>query len=410
MMRRPTTTLLLLLLAVSARGQTFRLSGFLTARDIYATGQPSWLEGGFGRLEAGGTAPHEHRTRAFGNAQLGFDWEPSTYFDVHASGVARREPSGYGGRRAGIVEAFAEARTSFGNEQLQVRGGLFFLPTSRENKGELWTSPYTITFSALNNWIGQEFRPLGAELQWRHGETFTLAATAFRGNDTMGTLLGWRGWTLGNRLTVYDEVLPLPPLFSFKNAKLFGDQRDGTKPFGRDLDGRTGFAGRARYGVAGKGMIQFARIDNRGDRELYRGEYAWRTKFNLVSGELGSTDAGIIAAEWANGSTGMGAPPHAWVQADFKTWYVLASSKRGRSRYSTRYDTFSTTQREHSAETNTEHGHAWTVAYFYDLTQHLRAGVELTSVTGDRIAAAESGFNPDASGRTVIAELRYSIR
>ena len=31
-----------------------------------------------------------------------------------------------------------------------MRAGEFFLPTSRENRGNLWTSPYAITFSTLN--------------------------------------------------------------------------------------------------------------------------------------------------------------------------------------------------------------------------------------------------------------------
>ena len=46
----------------------------------------------------------------------------------------------------------------------------------------------------------------------------TVGATAFRDNDTMGTLLAWRGWDVGSRLTVYNETLPLtvPPAFVFQ--------------------------------------------------------------------------------------------------------------------------------------------------------------------------------------------------
>src|SRR5207253_2281533 len=104
---------------------------------------------------------------------------------VHADGLARAEPSSFGGRRGGLVSAFAEVS----NEQWQLRAGQFFLPTSRENRGDLWSSPYTINFSAWNTWIGEEFRPIGVDLQWRHTTQalngITLGATAFRGNDTM---------------------------------------------------------------------------------------------------------------------------------------------------------------------------------------------------------------------------------
>ena len=36
-------------------------------------------------------------------------------------------------------------------------------------------------------------------------------AAAFVANDTLGTLLAWRGWTMSDRFTVIGELLPLPP-------------------------------------------------------------------------------------------------------------------------------------------------------------------------------------------------------
>ena len=49
-----------------------------------------------------------------------------------------------------------------------------------------------------------------------NGDTFV----AFRNNDSMGALLAWRGWSVGNRLSVYDEVLPLPPLTTLRCTNL----------------------------------------------------------------------------------------------------------------------------------------------------------------------------------------------
>jgi hypothetical protein len=188
-------------------------------------------------------------------ADLGVDWTPAQWLTIHAHGVARKH--------GGVAEAYADLRGG----EFRLRAGQFFLPTSRENTDRLWSSPYTISFSALNTWIGEEVRPIGAELQWQHltsNAVVTFAGGAFRGNDTMGTLLGWRGWAMGNRVAVYDEVLPLPPLPRFPK------QRRGTVPIGRDLDGRTGYTARARVSLPERATIQFARIDNRGDRELYR--------------------------------------------------------------------------------------------------------------------------------------------
>lgn len=332
----------------------------------------------------------------FATAQLGLDWQPSRHFDIHVSGAGDDD-------RIGLVEAYADARAIFGNEEIQLRAGQFFLPSSRENKDELWTSPYAISFSALNTWIAQEFRPIGADLEWRHtlgsGHTLTAAATAFRGNDSMGALLGWRGWTIGNRLSTYDEVLPLPPLPTLDT--FFADQRDdGTKPFGRDLDGNTGLAARVRYSVPQRANVQYAYVDNRGDRRLHRGEYAWATDFHLISAEAGSMDGFIAAAEYMTGSTGMGFAP-AFVQADFYATYALVSHKFGRNRWTARYELFGTQEQDFSlAEENNESGRAWTLAWLFDVTDALRAGVEFTQTTGHR---ADVSLNT----RTVTAEARY---
>ncbi len=374
------------------------VQGYVAARGVNATGPESWLARDLGRLEAGGS-----RDDFFAVAQLGLDWQPSRYFDVHVSGVARREPEEFGGEAVGLVEAYADARAIFGNEEIQLRAGQFFLPSSRENKDELWTSPYAISFSALNTWIAQEFRPIGADLEWRHtlasGHVLTTAATAFRGNDSMGALLGWRGWTIGNRLATYDEVLPLPPLDTLQT--FFADQRDdGTKPFGDDLDGNTGLAARVRYSLPQRANVQYAYVDNRGDRRLHRGEYAWATDFHLISAEAGNADGFIAAAEYMTGSTGMGFEP-AFVQADFYATYLLVSQKLGRNRWTARYELFGTQEQDFSlAERNDESGRAWTLAWLFDVTGALRAGVELTQITGHR---ADVSMN----ARAVTVEARY---
>src|SRR5581483_1809586 len=314
-----------LFLCNSASAQTVRLSGFLSGGGVYATGPRSWLDGGFGRLDQSRNAP-------FAQAQLGLDWTPSSWFDVHLHGIARHD---HDRDHAGVAEAYAEVRKTFAHDQIQLKAGEFFLPTSRENRDNLWTSPYAITFSAVNSWMAHEVRPIGAEVEWRHElpslSALTVAGTAFRGNDTMGTLLGWRGWAISSRVTTYGEELPLPPLFSFNDPRMFLDQKRGTTPFDRDLDGRTGFAGRVRFSLPERGMIQFVRLDNRGDRALYRNQYSWRTRFNLIGGEVGSREATVLAAELISGDTGMGfrGRGRGWVQADFHAWYALVSHKYG---------------------------------------------------------------------------------
>lgn len=368
------------------------LQGYVAMRGVNTTGPASWLERGWGRLESGGD-----RAALFGTAQLGLEWTPNEHFDLHVSGVGRHDALG---TDAGIVEAYVDARTEFGLDAVQLRAGQFFLPTSRENKDELWTSPYTVSFSALNSWIGEEVRPIGIDLQYRHttsrGHTLSAAATAFRGNDSMGALLAWRGWAVSNRLSTYNELLPLPPLAFFPLQRT-----DGTKPFGSDLDGRTGYSARVRYAVPQRGNVQYTFLDNRGDRELHRGEYAWATKFHLLGVELGDPDRLVLAGEYMQGSTTMGHGP-VYVDADFFAAYLLVSGKRGRNRVSARYELFNTEEQDFSlAELNEENGRTWTLTWMFDVNTPLRVAAELTQVVGDR------ADTPDPDARSVTLEARW---
>ena len=401
---------LALTLAAAAHAQpTIDLTGYVAARGVNATGPSSWLEGGFGRLEARGD-----RDDFTALAHLGVDWHPTHWLDLHASGVARRDPSGFGGDDAGLVEAYADVRKEFSFDELRLRGGFFFLPTSKENRDDNWASPYTIHFSALNTWIGEEVRPLGVDLQYRHttdaGHTITAGATAFRGNDTMGTLLAWRGWSVGDRLSTYGETLPLPPIHSLEHSGPFRRQRDeGTTPFTSDLDGNTGYAARVRYGIPQRGSFQYTYLDNAGDRRLYPpgsegGEYSWETRFHLFGLELGDPERFVVAAEHMFGDTYMGLETNpAFVEAAISTSYLLVSAKRGRNRWSARYEIFSTKDEDETllGENNDESGRAWTLTWMFDVTQAIRAAAELTQVTGDR---AEG---PSLTAHSVTAEVRY---
>lgn len=377
---------LILAVALPLPAQTFDYQAFLTLRGMSAGGPQTWLAHGPGRLDA------SRSNAGFAIAQVGGDWTPSEHFDVHTQLLGRKEPSGYGGSDAGVVEAYADLRAG----DWQLRAGQFFLPTSRENNGDLWSSPYALSLSAWNSWIAEEFRPIGVDLQWKR-DAWTIGATAFRGNDTSGTLLGWVGWTMGNRLSVYDESLPLPPLPEFPG------QQPGTIAFGRDLDGKTGIAGRVRFSVPERGLVQLAHVDNRGDRELHRGQYSWQTRFDVLSAEAGSIDGTKVAAEYAWGKTGMGFAPAAWVQADFYTGYVLLSQKIARSRLTGRFDLFATIDRDHSIGGNTtEHGRAWVFAWLYDVNPYIRAGAEFAQITGHRDAAFDA--------RSVTLEVRLAAK
>ncbi|HEX6088379.1 MAG TPA: hypothetical protein VF266_27860 [Thermoanaerobaculia bacterium] len=323
------------------------------------------------------------------HAHIGVDWQPSSWLALHASAT-----------EDGLIEGHATLRRELGLDDVQLRAGYFFLPTSRENRDDNWASPYTLGFSSLNAWIGEEVRPLGVDVQYRHitssGHALSGGATAFRGNDTMGTLLAWRGWAPGDRLSAYGETLALPSLSSLEDDGPFHLQRDsGTQPFGKDLDGNTGWSARVRFD-----RVQYTYVDNNGDRALHGDQYSWDTRFHLLSAEFGDPDRFVAAAEYMRGDTYMGLHTP-FVAADFYSAYLLASYKRGRQRFSARYELFGTTDVDHSAaEANDESGRAWTLAYLFDVTPRLRAGAELAQVAGHRSEV-------DLTRHTVTLEARW---
>src|SRR5262249_8639695 len=156
-----------------------------------------------------------------------------------------------------------------------------------------------------------------------------------------------------------------------------------------DLDKRTGYAGRVRVQLPERATVQLTHFDNRGDRKEYREEYAWKTRFDVVSAQIGTTSPTTVLAEYMRGKTGMGAPP-IFVDADVDAWYVLVSHKIGRERFSARYDGFSTTDRDHApVETNTEHSRSWLFAWLHDVNKHVRIDAEFVQMTKNRPAAAE---------------------
>lgn len=385
---------LVLAAATSAAAQSnLRFHGVLAGRGIYVGSSPSWASGGAGRFDVGAAAPGDSRFAGHASAHLGADWMPLKWLAVHGDAVARLEPSETKGDRAGIVQAYVDVY----NDELSLRVGSFWLPTSRENVEPLWTSPYTITYSALNSWIAQEVRPVGADLQYSPNFYVTLGATAFRGNDTMGTVLAGRGWTLGNRVVVYDEELPLPA------------PSTTTKPVTQDIDDENGYAARIRLQLPERAMIQFLRLDNRapltgGDAPLE----AWLTEFDLVSASWGEAGPTTVAAEWMRGYTAIGFPGGTF-RMDFDTYYALVSHRQGANRFSIRGERFHTrSHRRVRTDRARENGSAWTAAWFRDLSQKLRTGIEYVRAEGDRPGLAP-GHDPETGGSMFTFELRYTF-
>jgi hypothetical protein len=177
-----------------------------------------------------------------------------------------------------------------------------------------------------------------------------------------------------------------------------------------ELDGRLGWHARARYTREGAVRVQAAYTDNRGDRALHRGQYAWRTRSAQAGLEAHLGPDVTFVAEGAIGDTGMGLPPPApRVDLRFKVGYALVSWSRGPVRLTGRVEAFDNTDRDGVAEPDQEDGWAVTGAALWQATRALRVGVEYLSVHAQRPAAAFSGADPDTDARRALVELRLAF-
>ncbi|MBL0042344.1 MAG: hypothetical protein IPP28_15210 [Xanthomonadales bacterium] len=402
--------LMVLMTSAAVQAETPQVFGFARAGVSASDAPTSWHEGGWGRYLA-----DEDDASIDIEAQFALLWEPSLEWRLFAQALVRGDAAGRG-EHAGLVEAYAERTMFFGNDQrLRLRAGQFFLPTSREAVDPLWQSRYTLGLSALNSWIAEEARPIGLDLSWRSpaesAREWELAATGVIGNDSSGALLAWRGFAQHDRLSVLGEVLPLPALDSLSDDGAFGHQRDdGTKPFGPDLDGRTGYAWRARYGDPHRFRVLATVSDNRGDRGLHRGEYAWRTRYALLGGEWQPGEHWMLAGEWIDGDSGMGLRTGPHVDLDFSAAYLLASwAPDDDWRWSARIERYEIIDRDAVAEDNSDDGHTLTLSLLHGFAGNWRAGLEW--LHGDSVHAASAMINQtdDTGGDLWRIELRRSF-
>jgi hypothetical protein len=409
---------LALLCTASAGATPFEVHGFVRAAAARFEAPVGFLDGGFGKLEAG--AKSGEVDSAIGEARLALDWEPAVGWRLFVHGVARRDAEALeSGSGSGLLEAFVEYRRGWGEgHELALTAGQFFLPVSRENVGALWTSPYTLTLSALNSWVAEEVRPVGFDTSWRKttasAHRVEAGATLFGGNDTSGTLIAWRGFAMHDRPTPTGRFVPLPAIAALPEQ--FPEQSPrGSRAFGSDLDGRPGGAGRLRWDApGGRALVQASGFVNRGDRDLHGDEYAWDTDVRWLAAETDLPLGLRLIAEWASGETRMGfAPPGerspARVDVDFDAAYALLTRRFGPLRASLRYDDFETRDRDATpGDDNRERARAWTVALLAEAGEHWRLGVELLELDADRPAVrAVDGEDPD--GRSFRFEARFGF-
>lgn len=357
--------------------------GLVEARLSTASGERSWLDGGFGKtgVSAGGDEP-----AALSQAAL--EWTPKFNFAVSAVVSAFVQPTLDPSVDLGEAYLKLKAPPSAAG-RLSARVGLFYPPVSMEHDGTAWTTPDMLSASALNSWIGEEVKVAGLEVTWQRSlgaHQIEAAAALFGGNDTAGTLLTFRGWALGETRTGLRTAFGLPPLSQFAAQFQAGE----TYPF-RELDRRAGYYARLEWRPPATVSFNALYYDNGGDRTAVdsEGQWSWDTRFTNLGFRWEPSGDTRVLIQAMSGRTLMGyvMPGGIWFDVGFQSAYLLAQRRVGDDMVSGRIDAFRT--RDHTFQAiddNNETGWAVTASWRHRLAPHLDLLLEAQHVDSKRPA------------------------
>ncbi|HEY9183367.1 MAG TPA: hypothetical protein VIQ99_09215 [Gammaproteobacteria bacterium] len=368
----PALAALIAAAAVGAESDRHELTIDVSAGYVSAsTDLAAWPEGGLSKLrvtEDGLTA-----FRAF------VDYRGRLTPTLHARVIADYVDDGSSG--LDLTEAYIDWRPIPSSpNQHQVRFGAFYPPLSLENGDAGWQSPFTYSYSAINTWLGEEIRPVGAEWSLRrrferlgNAQELRAFAAGFYGNDPAGTLLFWRGWSLHDRQSRLHDHFDIPDMPTFSNGVVTGTREQTLKPF-VDTDHEPGAYAGVEWRYARRALVQLARYDNRADPYSFAdGQWGWRTDFDHLAVQVGLPAEIGLVAQWMHGTTdwltgasqtGTLSPFVRFVQDEFESKFVMLTRRLGGAhRLALRYDTFSINRLNASPPLESDDGDAWTLSY-----------------------------------------------
>lgn len=353
----------------SAYAVDFAFQGYADLRIVAPDSQVTWIDGGLGKFRFGGTQPDPdfRFAEAVGQATVSLD------DDLRVVTTLRVEPE----QRTGIdaLDAYlVYTPVSSGEWSWSAKAGAFFAPFSLENTDLGWTSPYTLTPSAIDSWFGDELRTIGSEITVRRQTS--LGTIAFTGalfccDDPAGVLMADRGWSFDDRPTGLFEEPHLP------NATLTLLGRtapDRTEMFS-EIDNRVGWYTGARWTIPDAGTLSIYRYDNDTDPTKHNDDYfAWHTRFWNAGWESHVGGFSLLAQALRGETTIDPASP---LTTEFQSAYGLVAYDFDDAwRVAGRIETF----RTHEANAAlSEDGHALTAALSWMPRDWLR-------VTGEAIA------------------------
>ena len=307
---------------------------------------------------------------------------------------------------AGLTESYLQLRPyPRAGYRLRVKAGAFYAPISLENRSSGWESPYTLSYSAIDSWLGQETRTIGAEgqLDWlgtRTGHDFDLGLTGgvFGWNDSAGAALANGGFTLTDRQSVLWGRVGKPGVPPVHSAEPF-----------REMDGKAGVYGGLEARYFDRLVVRFLRYDNEADPSIVdrvSHTVAWRTRFDSAGARLETSSGWTAIFQWLDGRTYID-PRGFYSNWPFRARYLLLSKRFGeRHTLSARYDQFEV-EGTGADDDGWQKGHAITLAYVFRPGGEWRCTLEWIRVTSTSYNREEFGDGVATAPQT---QLQLAVR
>lgn len=392
-------------LAMAVHAQDIDLHAYADERLVAAPNDTSWTRGGFGKTRYGDGQTRLH----FGGAAVYASAQITP--ELLALGQVQYQTSGHSG--FSLLEAWLRYRPGSTTPwRWFVRAGVFFPPVSLENEGVGWTSPWTISSSAINTWTGEELRAVGGEFQLEHrGEidSWELRAALFRRDDAAGGVLASRGWSIGDLVSGIGSRLREANAAVSEEGGALPRYYDPFRNLGRS---HVGDYAAITWHAPGQTRVSLMHFDNRADpaaSAFYAGgdrEFAWRTRFWSVGGR---TDTATLTwmAQFIDGNTTSEQAAAQPLDTHFRAAFVLVGWNLGAWRPALRIEHFSARTPSANADwRQSEHGNAMTAALNWRPRDGLRFTAELLRIDSTATVRAEYGLPAHAIDTQVQLNMR----
>jgi len=390
------------------------LTIILDGRLVLADGANSWVDGGFGKTRFDGTDDGDFQFNSH-LVEASLIWQPRLTNSISGnfSAAYQQGPDDEDFDAMEGYLTFIPPRS--GNTNFALKAGYYWPEISLEHAtGGAWSTAYTITPSAINSWVGEEVKVIGAEAtlyQTIGSQDLSATLGVFGFNDTSGTLLSFRGWALHDVKATLFGQFQLPPL----NAFMTGAQEPVTRSV-LEIDDRPGFYGRIEWRPSASIVLNAFYYDNRGDPEVFTQslQWGWRTRFWNFGAVADLGPSTRFIAQGMTGTTLMGFIPanatRYWVDTRYRSAFALLTHRIGSAAISGRVELFDTTERGSRmtpAEEN-EDGWAATLAGRMPVMDKLTLFVEALHIESERGARATRLGLPAKESQTMLqAALRF---